>query len=247
MSSSLILGDIMEETHYPIMDKPYTELLLEELVDETVPFAKAAVSTFYKAKGELFAHTIGTYQNARFTKRIERFAEQEKLLSPKQIKNFYENIDESKLNILFELFEKARTSTYDLHAKILAKLYGVYLNKGEFNYHEKTFLANISILNDEDLLKFYNLLAAFFKEKGTNIDIVVMKKEKLIFKTETYTDLYIYEKLIRVGLIVNHDNSRGMNFYQPSGNVSEIFGMKQFYIHNFSKDIYLLMKEILGD
>ncbi len=53
------------------MDKPYKELLLEELEDETVPLVEATSRTFYKAKGELCAYIIGAYQNARFTKRIK--------------------------------------------------------------------------------------------------------------------------------------------------------------------------------
>lgn len=231
----------MEETHYPIMDKPYTELLLEELVDETVPLAKAALSTFYKAKGELFAHTIGTYQNARFTKRIESFAEQEKLLSPIQIKNFYENIDESKLDILFELFEKARTSTYDLHAKILAKLYGVYLNKGELNYHEKTFLSNIDILNEDDLFKFFAVLKDFFKKENIDIDTVEMKRIRLVFKIDTYTEHYIYEKLIRVGLFVDARNIDGGLVFQKDSNFQD----KGFFIHLFTKEMYKFIKDII--
>lgn len=62
---------IKKKLHYPIMDKPYKELLLEELEDETVPLVEVTSRTFYKAKGELCAYIIGAYQNARFTKRIK--------------------------------------------------------------------------------------------------------------------------------------------------------------------------------
>ncbi len=231
----------MKKKHYSIMDKPYLELLLEEVEDKTVSFAIAAISTFYKAKGEIVSHAINNYQNVRFTKRIERFAEQEKLFSHKQIKDFYLSIDENKLDILFELFEKARTSTYDLHAKILAKLYGNFLKNGELDYHEKTFLSNIDILNEDDLYKFYNALEDFFKKENIDIDTAEMKRIRLVFKIDTYTEHYIYEKLIRVGLFVDARNIDGGLVFQKNSK----FQNKGFFIYLFTKEMYKFIKEIM--
>ncbi|AXX86679.1 hypothetical protein AMRN_0927 [Malaciobacter marinus] len=231
----------MKEVYYPIMDKPYKKLLFEELEDETVPLAEAVARTFYKAKGEIYAYTIGSYQNARFTKRIKRFEKQEELLSPKQIKDFYLSINENKLDILFELFEKARTSTYDLHAKILAKLYVNLISNGNLDYHESTFLANINIMNDTDLIKFYELLDELFNKKGLDIDNTIIKQEKLEFETKTYRDIYIYDKLLRVGLIMDTSLGKGKDLAMYGGD------SKDFYIHNFTKLMYLILKEILGD
>ncbi len=218
----------------------------EELGKEGYSIIKAGVNTLLRAKGELVEQVYDTYINTRLAIRIECFAYEQERLSREQRKKFYQNIDARQLNFLFELLEKARTSTYDLHAKILARLYGNLILNGNLNYHESTFLANISILNDEDLLKFYNLLDVFFKEKRIDIDTMLEKQEKLTFETKTYIDLYIYDKLMRTGLIIHRNVTPGMNFFQPSGDIDDIFGNKNYYIHNFSKELYLLMKEVVG-
>lgn len=210
----------------------------EELGKEGYSIIKAGVNTFYKAKGEMTAYTIDNYMNTRFEIRVEDFAYEQEKLSRKQREKFYENINARQLNFLFELLEKARTSTYDLHAKILAQLYGNLILNGNLNYHESTFLANINILNDEDLFVFYNVLEVFINERGYDFDNIIEKNKKLEFETKDYTDLYIYDKLIRVGLISNScvGKESNLSFWTPK--------YKEFYIHAFSKDIYLLLKEI---
>ncbi|MFY9074738.1 hypothetical protein OZZ08_07185 [Malaciobacter mytili] len=68
-----------------------------------------------------------------------------------------------------------------------------------------------------------------------------MKQEKLIFETKTYSDLYIYDKLLRVGVISSSKlgTAADLAMYRQHE--------KEFYIHNFSKEMYLLMKDIVGD
>jgi tRNA splicing endonuclease len=219
----------------------YLIIFGEELGKVEYSIVKAAANTFYKTKGELAAYTIDNYMNTRFEIRLEDFAFEQEKLTDKQKQNFYENINYKQLNFLFELLDKARTSTYDLHAKILAKLYGNLILNGNLDYHESTFLANINIMNDEDLLKFYKLLNEFFNKKGLDIDTFIMKQEKLEFETKTYTDIYIYDKLLRVGLIVETNLGRGADLALYSGS------SKDFYIYSFTKSMYLYLKEILGD
>lgn len=211
----------------------------DELGKEGYSIVKAGVKTFYKAKGELAAYTIDNYMNTRFEIRLKDFTYEQEKLTSKQKENFYKNIDAKQLNFLFELLEKARTSTYDLHAKILARLYGNLVENGKLNYHESTLLANINIMNDEDFSKFYTLLDEFFRENCTDMDTVLMKEQSLNFKIETYTDLYIYDKLLRVGLIAETS-------IIDAGNLTASGEVKLFYIHNFSKEIYLLLKSIIG-
>lgn len=213
----------------------------EELGKEGYSIVKASVNTFYKAKGELAVLTINNYINTRFEIRLEDFAYEQEKLTKEQKEKFYQDIDYKQLNFLFELFDKARTSTYDLHAKILAKLYGNLILNGKLNYHESTFLANINIMNDEDLIKFYELLNEFFIHKGIDIDIAIMKQEILKFETKTYMDINIFDKLLRTGLIVDTNLGKGADLALYSGS------SKDFYIYSFTKDMYLILSEILGD
>lgn len=213
----------------------------EELGKEGYSIVKAGLNTFYKAKGEMAAYLIDNYMNTRFEIRLEDFVYEQEKLSKEQKENFYQNIDSRQLNFLFELLEKARTSTYDLHAKILARLYGNLILNGSLDYHESTFLANINIMNDEDLIKFHKLLEEFFNKNGIDIDSIIMKQKVLKFETKTYMDIYIYDKLLRVGLIVGTNLGKGSDLALYSGS------SKDFYIYNFTKDMYLLLSKILGE
>lgn len=212
----------------------------EELGKEGYSIIKAGVKTLYKAKGELAVYTIQSYMNTRFEIRLEDFAYEQDNLSDEAKKNFYKNIDHEKLNFLFELLEKARTLAYDLHAKILSKLYGNLIKNGELSYHEKTLLSNINILNDEDLIHFHRIL----KESVSDINEAKIKEIKISFPIKSYTEYYIFEKLERVGFIVTPSTSGGMNFAPRSEHILE---NKAFYIHNFTVEIYNLLELILGD
>jgi len=160
----------------------------EELGKEGYSIVKAGLNTFYKAKGEIAAYTIDTYMNIRFEIRLEDFTYEQERLSKEQKESFYENINARQLNFLFELLEKARTSTYDLHAKILARLYSNLILNGNLDYHESTFLANISILNDEDIYTIYNFLKN--KKDVDDFNKIVM------FKVSNFQDLNTYNKCL---------------------------------------------------
>jgi hypothetical protein len=210
----------------------------EELGKEGYSIVKAGVKTLYKAKGELAVYAIQSYMNTRFEIRLEDFAYEQDNLTKEQKENFYNNIDHEKLNFLFELLEKARTTAYDLHAKILSKLYGNFLRNSKLNYHEKTLLSNIDILNDEDLIYFHKVL----KENVKDIDEAEIKKIKIIFPVKTYTEHYIFEKLVRVGLFIDSSDINGGRI----GGENFVLSDKAFYIHNFTVEIYNLLDLILG-
>lgn len=207
----------------------------EELGKQGYSIVKAGVKTLYKAKGELAVYAMQSYMNTRFEIRLEDFAYEQENLTKEQKENFYNNIDHEKLNFLFELLEKARTTAYDLHAKILSKLYGNLLKNGVLDYHEKTLLSNIDILNDEDLFHFYKIL------KNSEIDIMEakIKETKILYTINTYTEYYIFQNLERVGLIVTDKES----------NIGKIAVLHNefFYIHNFTLEIYNLLELIFGD
>ena len=225
----------MEDKYYPIMDKPYTELITEALIDETVPVFKTVAKTLYNRH---VGDAINNYREYRFTQIQNRFIKEEELLSPEQVKNFYKDIDNARLDLLFDLLDKARTTAYDLHAKILSKLYGNFLRNSKLNYHEKTLLSNIDILNDEDLIHFHRIL----KESVYDINEAEIKKIKILFPIKSYTEYYIFEKLERVGLFVEYKTNGGFQFASENEKVLE---NKSFYIHNFTVDIYNVLDLIL--
>lgn len=216
----------------------YLMCFADELGKVEYSILKAVVKTFYKANTELAEYTINNYMNTRFEVRLEDFALEQDTLTREQKEYFYNNINAKQLNFLFELLEKARTSTYDLHAKILAKLYGELLKKGDLNYHEKTFLSAINTLNDDDLFKFYEVL----KEK--DLDEAQIKNIKFYYPINSYSEHYIFQNLIRTGLFIDSEDFDGGTI-RGSSNFQLVD--KYFYIHDFTKELFLCLKDILGD
>ncbi len=225
----------MEDKYYPIMDKPYTELICEEIEDETVAFVKSVAKVFYKAKSEIVTFSMGTYMNERFIKRIERFEKEEELLSPQQIKTFYDDINETKLDILFELLEKTRTSTFDLQAKILAKLYGNYLRKNHLNMHEITLISNINIFNEADFLMYKWVMMRYFSYKKKSIEINIYSCTDAV-----YNSLNSIQKFLNLGFFTYPKAEFGKT-------IQNTYAFTDFIESDYSKELYEIISEITND
>ena len=139
MTPILIVGVVMKQI------ENFLIAFGEEFGKELYCITSATVNTLIKVNGDIAAYTIDRYKNARFNVRLEDFTFEENQLSSEAKKNFYENITYKQLNYLFELFDKARNSTYDLHAKILSKIYSNLLKKGALSYQESALLSNLLI------------------------------------------------------------------------------------------------------
>lgn len=130
----------------------------EAIAKEGHSIIEAGVKTFFKSKGELATYTIDNYMNARFAKRLEYFAFEQEKLSNKEKKDFFDNINYKNLNYLFEMLDKARTNTYDVHARILAVLTKNLTKNGKLNYYESSLLSNINTLNEIDFTNIFNII-----------------------------------------------------------------------------------------
>jgi hypothetical protein len=177
--------------------KDYLTMFVEEASKEGHSIVKAGVDILFKANGELAALTVDNYKNNRFNIRLEDFAYEQEQLSDEVKENFYKNITSEQLNYLFELLDKARTSTYDLHAKILAKLYANLLLNGNLNYYESSLLANINFLNDKDLIKVHSEL------NGKDLDENTDNK----FKVDNYQDYLVFNKSVQLGFFEHRKKS----------------------------------------
>ena len=146
------MGDLLDNTGNCVTK------IVELASKEGYALIKAAVSTLHKSKVEVASHFMHRFMDERFKIRLNDFTYEEERLSDTSKKKFYEDIDNKNINIIFDLLEKARTTTYDLHAKILAKLYSRLLQNGKLDYYEHALLANINSLSDLDFMYFYNLV-----------------------------------------------------------------------------------------
>ena len=89
------------------------------------------------------------------------------------------------MDYLYEFFEKTRTTTYDIHAKLLAKLSVNLIQNNGLNYFESNLLANIDSFNDVDIKRIYEFLKVHENEK---IGVV------LEFNFNNYSYLNTYRK-----------------------------------------------------
>ncbi|MGH1600823.1 hypothetical protein [Campylobacter majalis] len=205
------------------MDKnlgDYAAEVVEIVAKKGYPLAKALVCTLYKSKTDLLLYGIDKFTNERFKIRIKYFAHEEKELSEEKKKYFYEKINERNMSILVDLLEKARISTYDLHAKILAKLYSNLIQNDKLNYYEHALLANISSLSDLDFTYFYNLI-----KNKPNSPLI----------TQDDCEYIAINKFIQIGIL---SRSGITHFGADNGKKVPI----DFEINNFSKALFNMLK-----
>lgn len=199
-----------------------------ELSKEGYSIIKAGVNTFFKAKGELVLYAIDSYIKTRFEIRLEDFAYEQDNLTKEQKENFYNSIDKKKLNYLFELLNKTRTTAFDLHAKILSKLYANLIKNKGLKYFEKVLLSSIESFNDEDFLIYIKAIKLF------------MDDEKVQYYTsEKYEDIASLYKFQNLGIISLDGNLHAF------GN-SDKYSIS-FRLNDYSKEFYYILVEVIGD
>lgn len=199
--------------------------IVEDVVKQGHSIVKATLNTLFKVHGgDLILSAKDTYFNERFKWRLEDFVAEEKNICDEDIKKFYENINHQQLNYLFELFEKARTSTFDLHAKILSKLYANLLQNRKLSYYESVLLSNINVLIEQDFLTFRNTLNNI-KDKNLTVHT------RIPFTTQE--ELHSIQKFINLGILINHD----VIYFDGLGKKEFL----ELYRTEFSLDLYHML------
>jgi len=207
----------------------YLTTFAEELGKESYSIVNAGVNTLIKTKGEIASYTIDCYMNSRFNIRLEDFTYEQEQLSSGQKKIFYESVDRKQLNYLFELLDKTRVSTYDLHAKILAKLYTKLILNKKLSYFESNLLSHIDILNEDDITSFYSFLLPIE---------FIHKEERVPFKIDSFEKESTFRKCIQLGLLKAVE-AGSLDFQN-----APILSDKTVHLTDFSFDFFKILKEI---
>lgn len=145
----------MSKQRYDIIDA------VEDAAKVSYSVGAFAAKFFYQASNlSALKNGMDSYIHERFIQRLEYFTFEHDKLSDYEKKIFYEDLISNKqnMNYLYEFVEKARTSSYDIHAKILARLSVELIKNGELNYHESNLLANISLFNNDDFKTYYEVV-----------------------------------------------------------------------------------------
>ncbi len=230
----------MSEQRFDIVDAA------EDAAKVGYSFGVFAFKAFYRVSGiEALIQSYNDYEISKLSQTIENFQYEQDKLNVNQRKEFYEDLkyNEQNLAYLHSLFNKSREATFLVHMKILSKLSSSLVENKTLNYHESTLLSNIDILNEDDFIKFHCVLKAFFDKEGEDIDTTIMKEHKITYVVSSYTDQFIFDKLIRVGLILDSSDIDGGLFPEDISHLQD----HTFYIHEFTREIYKFMNEIIKE
>jgi len=190
-------------------------------------------NAFYQVSGiEDLKNSMDAYMVSRFSQRLEYFTHEHDKLSVDEKKAFYNDLKNNKQNVnyLYEFVEKARTTTFELHARIYAILSARIVKNGELNYYESALLANISSLNEVDFISLQKAL-----EKNSVIPI----SERCIWGKDDGASLYELigiKKFINIG-IINEDIALLPN---GGGEIKSV----NFIKNEYSDEILNILNEI---
>lgn len=145
-------------------------------------FSRFISMIFFKVSNlEALKEGYNAYVISRVSQTIEDFQHAHERIDDIKKREFYRDLKYNKQNLayLYSTFDKARTSSFLIHSKILAWLSTYLVENKELNYYQAALLANIDTLSELDFKYFYELL----KENDTDnisekdpVKITVIKK-----------------------------------------------------------------------
>ncbi len=157
----------MSKQKYDIVD------VAEEIVGFGYSVSVFACKYFYQVSNlEALSNSMDAYIADRFKQRLEYFVFEHKQLTDKEKKDFYQDLSSNKqnLNYLYDFIEKARTTTYEYHVEILAKLSVKLIKNKGLNYYDDVILSYLNNFNDEDLNIFFSaIIASSFLDPTTKL------------------------------------------------------------------------------
>lgn len=231
-----------------------------------VVFAKKA---FYQVSGiKTLRNSMDAYMLSRFSQRLEYFVHEHETLTYKEKKEFYDDLKNNKQNVnyLYEFVEKARTTTFDIHARIYAVISAKLIKNKTLSYFENDLLSNLHLFNEEDIIHLAFILRVIDEPKGYcdnedgsfKIQVQVFKNERptgcayllkhkkiefLILKPAHY---YTYQKCIQVGIIDESPMEQEGGLYGAVTNITEPTKKenRKIVVSENTIYFYLLLKEL---
>lgn len=188
--------------------------VIEEMSKTGYAVGTFAARVFYQvSNAEALKNGVDAFMHERFSQRLEYFMYEHDKIGNKEKQAFYEDLKGNKqnLNYLYEFVEKARTTTFDLHAKILAKLSVKLIKNKSLNYYESSLLSNMNTLNEDDFLIFQKIIhEKLIKQKESSMKFEITKDDVM--------NLIVIRKFINIGVVfqeeyTNHNDIDTIGFY----------------------------------
>lgn len=224
---------------------------------------------FYQVSNiEALKNAMDSYIVSRFSQRLEYFTHEHDRLSEEEKIEFYEDIktNHQNMNYLYEFVEKARTTTFDMHARIYAVMSARLVKNKTLTYFENDLLSNLHLLNEEDIVHLafilriidesddcmkkesesFRIQVELFKQgRPINHAYIIEHKniEFLILKPSHY---YTYQKSIRIGIFDDAPIKQEGGQYGVITEISEYSKIENRHVKVTKNTIsfYLLLKEV---
>ncbi len=218
-----------------IEKEQYESGMVGDVVNSVLSFAYV---TIYKGIGaESIIASYDKFMGERFLFRLEEFTRCHSEISDQAKAKFYDNLSNNKQNgnYLYEFIEKARTTTYELHAKLLARLSVELVKNGNLNYYESTLLSNINTLNDLDLIKIHKEL------KECNF----VNGRPNRFKIQTSQEYSSFQKALQLGIFEKKERTVAVLSGERKIPEKEV-KTKLYKINEFTEKFFRMLDEILS-
>jgi len=153
----------MNEQRYDIVDA------VEDAAKVGYSLTTFACKAFYQVSNlEALKNGMDAYNASRFAQRLEHFTYEHNKLSKEQKKSFYDSLKDNKqnMNYLYEFLEKAKKTTFDIHARIYAVMSARLVKNGLLSYFENDLLSNMHLLNKEDIMHLAFILRVIDQPDG---------------------------------------------------------------------------------
>ncbi|MGB6329660.1 MAG: hypothetical protein WBF48_12115 [Halarcobacter sp.] len=208
-----------------------------------------AAKAFYQVSGiEALKNSVDAYMLSRFSQRLEYFVHEHENLTYNEKKEFYDDLKSNKqnLNYLYEIIENTRTTTYELHAQILAKLSCKLIKNKEFNFYESSLLANLYTLTNEDFLTYKLVMNSLIKEEKK--DINEMYGNTLILETNLHWHFISIQKFLNIGIISAPHSPPKTHVSDTASNDNYNFRRRMFIVvGEYSIDLLNILNELIDD
>lgn len=219
---------------------------------------------------EALKQSYDAYQISRFSQTIEDFQFEHDKLSENEKRDFYKDLkyNEQNLHYLHSLFNKSRESIFLIHMKILSKLSAELIKNKDLNYFQSTLLANINILNEDDITYIAYLFHIIKAHKSCSsngrdmkLSLIHRTRQRRLFENRTksgytftfsifeYSHYYTYQKCLQLGIFIKAPMKQDESPYGVITNIRELEPLdnREIQITENTVDFINLLKEIFLD
>ncbi|MGE4382255.1 MAG: hypothetical protein AB7D41_03560 [Arcobacter sp.] len=231
----------MEEQKYEIVE------VVEDVAKIGYSISVFASKFFYQVSSvEALKNSMDAYMVSRFSQRLEYFIYEHEKLTNKEKKDFYEDLKNNKqnLNYLYEFIEKARTTTYELHAKILARLSADLIKNKSLDFGQSSLLAGLNTLTYDDFKIIKDVLKRLI---GSILDPSTIFGNTYTYETPFHWEFISIDKFFNIG-IISRPYSPPKNIYLNDLNDNYNFRKRIFIVCDmYTINFFNMLNDLINE